>query len=174
MLALGTSNIAVGLFQGFPVGGSVSRTAVNNESGAKTPLAGGISGLFILLVLVFLTGLFFNLPETILAAIVLFAIRGLFDIPHFRFIYNFSRIEFAIAILTLLSVLIFGTIQGLIIGVILSILVLINKIKKPHIAILGQVPGTDNYKDIKSHPKSIQIPEVLIISRWLSNIPKCR
>ncbi len=163
LLALGASNVAVGLFHGFPVGGSVSRTAVNNESGAKTPLAGGISGLFILVVLVFFTSLFFNLPETILAAIVIFAIRGLFDIPHFRFIYNFSHIEFAIAILTLLSVLIFGTIQGLIIGIILSILVLINNIKKPHISILGQVPGTDNYKDIKSHPESIQIPEVLII-----------
>ena len=163
LLALGASNVAVGLFHGFPVGGSVSRTAVNNESGAKTPLAGGISGLFILVVLVFFTSLFFNLPETILAAIVIFAIRGLLDIPHFRFIYNFSHIEFAIAILTLLSVLIFGTIQGLIIGIILSILVLINNIKKPHISILGQVPGTANYKDIKSHPKTIQIPEVLII-----------
>ena len=163
LLALGASNVAVGLFHGFPVGGSVSRTAVNNESGAKTPLAGGISGLFILVVLVFFTSLFFNLPETILAAIVIFAIRGLLDIPHFRLIYNFSHIEFAIAILTLLSVLIFGTIQGLIIGIILSILVLINNIKKPHISILGQVPGTDNYKDIKNHPKSIQIPAVLII-----------
>ena len=163
LLALGASNVAVGLFHGFPVGGSVSRTAVNNESGAKTPLAGGISGLFILVVLIFFTSLFFNLPETILAAIVIFAIRGLFDIPHFRIIYNFSHVEFAIAISTLLSVLIFGTIQGLIIGIILSILVLINNIKKPHISILGQVPGTDNYKDIKSHPKCIQIPEVLII-----------
>jgi high affinity sulfate transporter 1 len=163
LLALGVSNVAVGLFHGFPVGGSVSRTAVNNESGAKTPLAGGISGLFILVVLVFLTSLFFNLPETILAAIVIFAIRGLLDIPHFRLIYNFSRIEFAIAILTLLSVLIFGTIQGLIIGIILSLLALINKIKKPHITILGQVPGTDNYKDIKNHPNYIQIPAVLII-----------
>ena len=163
LLALGASNVAVGLFHGFPVGGSVSRTAVNNESGAKTPLAGGISGLFILVVLVFLTSLFFNLPETILAAIVIFAIRGLLDIAHFRLIYNFSHMEFAIAILTLLSVLIFGTIQGLIIGIILSILVLINKIKKPHITILGQVPGTNNYKDIKRHPNNIQIPAVLII-----------
>jgi len=163
LLALGASNIVAGLFHGYPIGGSVSRTAVNNESGAKTQLAGGISGLCVLLVLIFLTGLFFNLPITILSAIVLFAIRGLFDIPHLRFIYNFSRIEFAITIITLLSVLIFGTLQGLIIGVVLSILVLINKIKRSHIAILGQVPGTDNYQDIKHHPENIQIPGVLII-----------
>jgi MFS superfamily sulfate permease-like transporter len=96
----------VGLFQAFPLGGSISRTSVNNESGAKTQLAGGISGLIILIVLVFLTGLFTNLPLTILAAIILFSIRGLVDIPYIRFIYNFSRIEFAITILTLLSVLI--------------------------------------------------------------------
>jgi anti-anti-sigma factor len=163
LLALGASNIAVGLFQGFSVAGSISRTAVNNDSGAKTPLAGGISGLCILLVLVFLTSLFKNLPVTILAAIVLFAIRGLFDIPYFRFLYNFSRSEFAIAILTLLSVLIFGSLEGLIIGVILSVLGLIKKMYNPHIAILGQVPGTDNYKDIKRHPENIQIPGVLII-----------
>jgi sulfate permease, SulP family len=163
LLALGASNIAVGLFQGFPVGGSISRTPVNNDSGAKTQLAGGISGLSILIVLVFLTGLFTNLPETILAAIVLFAIRGLFDIAYFRFIYNFSRIEFAIATLTLLSVLIFGSLQGIIIGVILSVLGLININYKFHITVLGQVPGTDNFKDIKSHPQNLQIPGVLII-----------
>ncbi|WP_414469012.1 SulP family inorganic anion transporter [Methanobacterium sp. ACI-7] len=163
LLPLGLSNLAVGLFQGFPVGGSVSRTAVNDESGAKTPLAGGISGLIILLVLVFLTSLFTNLPETILAAIVLFAIRGLFDIPHFRLIYKFNDSEFAIAILTLLSVLIFGTLEGIIIGVILSILMLINKLYNPHIAILGQVAGTDNYKDIKRHPENLKIPGILII-----------
>ncbi|MDP3065247.1 MAG: SulP family inorganic anion transporter [Methanobacteriaceae archaeon] len=163
LLPLGISNIAVGLFQGFPVGGSVSRSSVNNESGAKTPLAGGISGIIILLVLVFLTGLFTNLPESILAAIILFTIRGLLDIPHFRFIYNFSRIEFVIAMLTLLSVLILGTLEGIIIGVILSILVLINKLYNPNIAILGQVPGTDDYKDIKRHPENIKIPGVLII-----------
>jgi sulfate permease, SulP family len=163
LLALGASNIAVGLFQGFPVGGSISRTAVNNESGAKTQLAGGISGLIILIVLVFFTSLFTDLPETILAAIILFAIRGLFNIPHFRFIYNFSRIEFAIAILTLLSVLILGTLEGIVIGVILSLLVLINKLYNPHIAVLGQVPGTDNYKDIKRHPENLKIPGVLII-----------
>jgi sulfate permease, SulP family len=163
LLALGASNIAVGLFQGFPVGGSISRTAVNYESGAKTQLAGGISGLIILIVLVFLTGLFTNLPLTILAAIILFSVRGLFDIPYLRFIYNFSHIEFAITVLTLLSVLILGTLEGIVIGVIFSILVLINKLYNPHIAILGQVPGTDSYKDIKRHPENQRVPGILII-----------
>ncbi|MGZ7096603.1 MAG: SulP family inorganic anion transporter, partial [Methanobacterium sp.] len=77
LLALGASNVAVGFFQGLPIGGTLSRTAVADESGAKTPLAGGISGLVILLVLVLFTGLFYNLPQAILAAIVLFVIKGL-------------------------------------------------------------------------------------------------
>ncbi len=154
LLALGVSNVAVGLFQGLPIGGALSRTALNDESGAKTPLAGGVCGLIILLVLLFFTGLFYNLPEAILAAIVLFVIKALVDIPHFRTIYNFSKIEFAIAIVTLLSVLIFGALQGIVIGVILSIIGLLKNMYNPHVAILGRIPGTDQFLDIKRRPES--------------------
>jgi SulP family sulfate permease len=163
LLALGLSNVAVGFFQGLPIGGALSRTAISDDNGAKTQLAGGISGLVILLVLVFLTGLFTNLPETILASIVLFVIKALVDIPHFRRIYNFSKIEFTIAIITLLSVLFFGALEGIVIGVILSILGLLNKMYNPHIAILGRVPGTDQFLDIKRRPENQTIPHVLIV-----------
>lgn len=163
LLALGASNMAVGLFQGLPIGGALSRTAVNNESGAKTPLAGGISGLVILLVLIFFTGIFYNLPETILAAIVLFFIKGLVDIPHLRRIYNFSKIEFTIAIITLLSVLFFGALEGIVIGVILSVLGLLKNMYNPHIAILGRIPGTIQYLDIKRRPEGEIAPHTLIV-----------
>jgi len=163
LLALGASNIAVGLFQGLPIGGVPSRTAVNNESGAKTPLAGGISGLVILLVLVLFTGIFYNLPETILAAIVLFVIKRLVDVPHLKRIYNFSKIEFAIAIITLLSVLFFGALEGIVIGVILSVLGLLKNMYNPHIAILGRVPGTMKYLDIQRHPESEIVSHTLIV-----------
>ncbi|MBI4814086.1 MAG: SulP family inorganic anion transporter [Methanobacterium sp.] len=163
LLALGASNIAVGLFQGLPVAGALSRTAINNESGAKTQLAGGVSGLVILLVLLFLTGIFTNLPETILAAIVLFIIKGLVDIPHLRNIYNFSKIEFIIAIITLLSVLFFGALEGIVIGVILSVVGLIKKMYNPHIAVLGKMPGKDQFLDIKRRPEAEIIPEILIV-----------
>jgi sulfate permease, SulP family len=163
LLALGASNIAVGLFQGLPVAGALSRTAINNDSGAKTQLAGGVSGLVILLVLVFLTGIFTNLPETILAAIVIFIIKGLVDIPHLRNIYNFSKIEFIIAIITLLSVLFFGALEGIVIGVILSVVGLIKKMYNPHIAVLGKMPGKDQFLDIKRRPEAKIIPEVLIV-----------
>ncbi|EKQ51851.1 MAG: high affinity sulfate transporter 1 [Methanobacterium sp. Maddingley MBC34] len=163
LLALGASNIAVGLFQGLPVAGALSRTAINNDSGAKTQLAGGVSGLVILLILVFLTGIFTNLPETILAAIVIFIIKGLVDIPHLRNIYNFSKIEFTIAIITLLSVLFFGALEGIVIGVILSVVGLIKKMYNPHIAVLGKMPGKDQFLDIKRRPEAEIIPEVLIV-----------
>jgi high affinity sulfate transporter 1 len=163
LLALGASNMAVGLFQGLPIGGVLSRTAVNDESGAKTPLAGGISALIIMLVLIFFTGLFYNLPEAILAAIVLYVIKSLVDIPHFRQIYNFSRIEFTIALITLLSVLLFGTLYGIVIGVIFSIVGLIKNMYNPHIAILGRIPGTDQFLDIKRRPEAEIISHTLII-----------
>ena len=163
LLALGVSNMVVGIFQGLPIGGSLSRTALNDESGAKTQFAGGICGLIILLVLLFFTGLFYNLPEAILAAIVLFVIKALVDIPHFKTIYNFSKIEFAIAIVTLLSVLFFGALEGIVIGVILSIIGLLKNIYNPHIAILGRIPGTDQFLDIKRRPDTEIISHTLIV-----------
>jgi high affinity sulfate transporter 1 len=163
LLALGVSNVAVGFFQGLPIGGALSRTALNDESGAKTPLAGGICGLIILLVLLFFTGLFYNLPEAILAAIVLFVIKALVDVPHFRTIYKFNKLEFTIALVTLLSVLIFGALQGIVIGVVLSVVGLLKNMYNPHIAILGRIPGTDQFLDIKRRPESEIISHTLIV-----------
>jgi len=136
---------------------------LNDESGAKTQFAGGICGLIILLVLLFFTGLFYNLPEAVLAAIVLFVIKALVDIPHLKTIYNFSKIEFAIAIITLLSVLFFGALEGIVIGVILSIIGLLKNMYNPHIAILGRIPGTDQFLDIKRRPETEIISHTLIV-----------
>ena len=163
LLALGVSNVAVGFFQGLPIGGALSRTALNDETGAKTPLAGGVCALVIIFVLLFFTGLFYNLPEAILAAIVLFVIRALIDIPHIRTIYRFSKIEFAIAMVTLFSVLIFGALEGIVIGVLLSVVGLLKNMYNPHIAILGRIPGTDQFLDIKRRPESEIISHTLIV-----------
>ena len=163
LLALGLSNIAVGLFQGLPIGGAPSRTAVNNESGSKTPLAGGISGIVILLVLVLFTGIFYNLPQAILAAVVLFVIRRLVDIPHFRTIYKFSKIEFTVAVVTLLTVLFIGALEGIVIGVILSVLSLLKNMYNPHVAVLGRIPSTVQYLDIKRRPEAEIVSHTLIV-----------
>ena len=98
-----------------------------------------------------------------MAAIVLFVIKALVDIPHFMTIYNFSRIEFVIAIVTLLSVLFFGALEGIVIGVILSIMGLLKNIYNPHIAILGRIPGTDQFLDIKRRPDTEIISHTLIV-----------
>jgi sulfate permease, SulP family len=163
LLALGVSNILVGLFQGLPIGGALSRTAVNDENGAKTQLAGGVAAFIILLVLLYFTGIFYNLPQAILAAIVLFVIKDLINIPQFRSIFSFSRIEFSIALITLLTVLFLGALEGIVIGVILSILGLINNMYNPHVAILGRIPGTDQFLDIKRRPESEIISHTLIV-----------
>jgi len=163
LLALGLSNIAVGVFQGLPVGGSLSRTALNEASGAKTQLAGGISALIILLVLLLFTGIFYNLPEAILAAIVIYVIKALVDIPHLISIYKFNKIEFIIAIITLLSVLFLGALEGIVIGVILSIIGLLKNMYNPDITILGRIPGTDQFLDVKRHPESEIISHTLIV-----------
>jgi SulP family sulfate permease len=163
LLALGASNVAVGLFQGLPIGGTLSRTAVADDSGAKTQLAGGVSGLVLLLVLVLFTGIFYNLPQAILAAIVLFVIRHLIDIPHFRRIYNFNKIEFTIAVITMLTVLFVGALQGIEIGVILSVLSLLKNMYNPHIAVLGRIPNTVQYLDIQRRPEAKVLTHTLII-----------
>jgi high affinity sulfate transporter 1 len=163
LLALGATNLSAGFFQGLPVCGTLSRTAVNNESGAKTQLAGGISALVILVVLLFFTGIFYNLPDTILAAIVIFVLQGLVNIPHFRRIYSFSKIEFTIAIITLLSELFLGALQGIVIGVILSVLGLLKNMYNPHVAVLGRIPGTNQYLDIKRRPEAEIVSHTLIV-----------
>ncbi len=163
LLALGASNVLVGLFQGLPIGGALSRTAVNDDNGAKSQLSGGVAALLIIAVLLFFTGVFYNLPEAILAAIVLYVIKGLVDIPHFRNIYYFSRIEFAIAMITMLSVLFLGALEGIVIGVVLSILGLLKNMYNPHVAILGRIPGTNRFLDIQSRPEGEIISHTLIV-----------
>jgi len=162
LLALGAANIASGLGQGYAVGGSMSRSVVNDNSGAKTPLAGGIAGLLIIIVVLFLTGLFSKLPDPILAAVVLVAIKSLIDIPELRRIYRINKREFAIAMVAFGGVLIFGLLYGVLIAVFVSIIYMIARAVHPHTAILGRIPGTDLYGDVKRHPENEQDPGILV------------
>jgi len=162
LLALGAANIASGLGQGYAVGGSMSRSVVNDNSGAKTPLAGGIAGLLIIIVILFLTGLFSKLPEPILAAVVLVAIKSLIDIPELRRIYRINKREFVIAMVAFGGVLIFGLLYGVLIAVFVSIIYMIARVMHPHTAILGRIPGTDLYGDVKRHPENEQDPGILV------------
>jgi high affinity sulfate transporter 1 len=163
LVALGASNIAAGMSQGFPIGASMSRSLENDESGAKTPLSGGFSAFIIALVILFLSGLLFNLPQTILASIVLVAVIGLVDYSDLIKTYRLSKREFAIAMTTFGSVLVFGILEGILIGVILSFIDLIERIYNPQIAILGRITNSNKFGDIKRHPENKQIPGILVV-----------
>ncbi|NMF85868.1 sulfate permease [Nodosilinea sp. P-1105] len=162
LLALGATNLLCGLGSAFAVGGSMSRSAVNDNSGAQTPLAGAMSSLILVLVLLFLTGLFTNLPEPILGAVVLVAVKGLFDAKELRRLFGASRSEFRIAMVALFGVLLFGMLEGVLLGVVLSLLVLVARATYPHTAVLGKIPGSDVFSDVARHPENEQIPGVLV------------
>lgn len=163
LYANGAINIASGLFKGFPVGGSMSRSAVNEAGGAKTPLAGGVAALILGVVLLFLTGVFAKLPEATLAAVVLVAVRSLIDIPALKRIYRLNRGEFAAAMLTGGGVLTFGMLEGIVIGAGFSLLLLAYRASKPRVDVLGRVPGTDVFASVVQHPDYETIPGTLIV-----------
>ena len=152
----------MGLGLGYPVGGSLSRSAVNERLGANTHVASAIAALLVVVVILFFTGFFSNLPRAILAALVLISIRGLFDIRGLRRIRRVSRREWYVAMGTFAAVLLFGILKGLLIGIVFSLLDLLERVSNPHTAILGRICGTDIYRDVKRHPENEQIPGVLI------------
>ncbi|KZX14757.1 putative sulfate transporterc [Methanobrevibacter cuticularis] len=125
--ALGVSNLLAGLTQGFPVGGSISRSAVNDEAGSKSPLSSGVSGLVLVVVLIFFVKFFSNLPEPVLAAIIIFAILKLVKIHTLKEYFEVNKIEFLYAVANIAGILILGIVEGLIIGIIISVLIYYKK-----------------------------------------------
>lgn len=162
LLAVGAGNVSTGLFSGYVSGGSMSRTAVGDEVGAKTPMYGLFVSLVLAVAVIFLTSFFYNLPEPILASIVLVAIVGLVDLPELHSIYHFSRREFALAMVTFLGVLLTNLLVGILIGVFVSLAAMLWSGSNPHTAVLGLIPGSDQFGDIALHPENQQIPGVLI------------
>ena len=163
LVALGICNIATGLSQGFPIGASMSRSLENDESGAKTPFAGAISALIILIVILYLSGWLFNLPQPILASIVLVAIIGLVDYRDLLRIYKLNKREFYIAIITFVSVLTLGILQGILIGIIIAFIDLLERIYNPKIVVLGRIPHSNKFSDLERHPENKQIPGILVV-----------
>ncbi len=162
LYANGGANLVSGLMQGYSVGGSMSRSAVSDSAGAKTPLAGLFAALVLAIVLLFLTGPFSHLPETTLAAIVIVAVKGLIDIPALRRLFDVSKADFLAALLTMLGVLTFGMLEGIIIGVFFSFLALLKRVSLPTSSILGLRPGTNDYVDVERHPQVEVYPDVMI------------
>jgi high affinity sulfate transporter 1 len=163
LLALGAANVAAALGQGYPVAGGLSQSTVNDKAGAKTPLALVFASITIALCLVFLTGLLANLPNVVLAAIVLVAVKGLINIPELRRVWKLSRMEFWVAMAAFAGVLLLGILKGVLLAALVSILLLIRRAAHPHVARLGRVPGTDRYSDGERNPDNLSVPAVLIL-----------
>ncbi|NHE58011.1 SulP family inorganic anion transporter [Cyclobacterium plantarum] len=164
LMALGMANFGAAFFNGYPVTGGFSRTAVNNQAGAKTTMASVISAILILLTLLFFTGLFYYLPSAILAAVVLVAVAGLIDLKEPFELWKKDKTDFAMLIATFLITLTLGIETGIITGMILSLLVVIYRASRPHMAQLGRVPGTKIYRNIRRF-NDLEINKNLLIVR---------
>jgi sulfate permease, SulP family len=162
LLGLGVANFAVALVHGFPVAGGLSQSVVNDKAGAKTPLALIFASAMLAVCLLFLTGLLRNLPTVILAAIVLVAVRGLIDIAELRHLFRVSRFEFSMAVVALVGVLLLGILKGVLLAAAVSLLMLLGSASRPHVAILGRIPGSRRYSDLARHPDNEPIPAALI------------
>lgn len=161
-LALAGANLAAGLGGGYPVSGGMSQSLVNESGGARTALSGLVAALLILLVAVFFSSLLHNLPQPVLAALVLVAVTGLFKVRALARVWRFSRTEFAIAMAALLGVLGSGLLRGVLIGVVLSILTLLRRAARPPATELGRVPGSDMFADRIRDPRNERVPGVFV------------
>jgi MFS superfamily sulfate permease-like transporter len=161
-LALAGANLFAGLGRGFPVSGGMSQSLVNEGGGARTPVSGLWAAGIMLLVTLFLAGLLRDLPQPVLAAIVLMAVGGLFKVSELRRLWRFSRAEFGVAAVSLLGVLGSGLLRGVLIGAVISILMLLRRASRPRTTELGRVPGTDYFADILRHPENERLPDVFV------------
>lgn len=161
-LAIGAVNLATGLTRGFPVSGGMSQSLVNESSGARTPLSGLFASLVVLIVTVFLASLLHNLPQPVLAAVVLVAILGLINVPALKRLYALARTEFFIAIAATAGVLSSGMLRGVMIGAVMSLLLLIRRASSPYVAFLGRIPGTQRFSDMARHPDNEPVEGILI------------
>jgi high affinity sulfate transporter 1 len=160
-LGLGAANLAAALGQGYPVAGGLSQSAVNDKAGARTPLALVVASIALALCLLFLTGLLENLPKAVLAAVVLTAILGLFDFRGLVRMWRVSRIDFYAAAVAIAGVLLLGILQGILLSALASILLLLARASRPHVAFLGRVPGTSSYSDLDRHPENEPLQNVI-------------
>jgi sulfate permease, SulP family len=164
LVALGASNIVGSLFQSYPTTGGFSRTAVNDQAGAKTGISPLISAIIVGLTLLFLTPLFYYLPKAVLAAIIMVAVFGLIDVKYPKSLFGQRKDEFILLVATFIITLTIGITQGIFTGVLISLVLLLYRVSRPHIAILGKVKGTEYYRNINRFSNDTeQFPGLLIV-----------
>jgi sulfate permease, SulP family len=162
LIAHGPANILSGLFGGFLVVGSLSKTSVAMSAGARTQVANLVAAVFCLFTLILLTPLFRNMPQPALAAIVIAAMLHLTKPDYLRELFARNRLSFANTVIVIAAELTLGVLQGIALGVVLALLTLIYRTSHPQGAVLGQIPNTEAYRDVQRHPEAITFPGLLI------------
>ncbi|MBS2018908.1 MAG: sulfate permease [Deltaproteobacteria bacterium] len=165
LVALGIANVAAGLFRGFPISSSASRTPVAESAGSRTQLTGVVGAVTISLLLVVAPRLLAPLPTAALAAVVISAAIRLFDLAVIRVFYRVRRSDFVLTVVAFFAVAALGVLRGIAVAVALSLLDVVRRAWRPHHAILGRAPGVKGYHDLKRYPNARQIPGLLLV-RW--------
>jgi MFS superfamily sulfate permease-like transporter len=163
LVGLGAANMGAGLFQGFSIGSSLSKSAANERAGAKTPVALIVCAILTVIVALFFTPFFAPLPEAVLGAVVIVAITGMIKFKAIRRLYRLNRTDFTLAIVAILGVLTFEALEGLLIAVILSLLVLVWRASQPKMSILGREPGRILFSDSRRHAENHTLPGLLVL-----------
>jgi SulP family sulfate permease len=166
MISYGMANVGAGLFQGFAVTGSVSKTAANDAAGGKTELAMVFCSVLTLLTILFLAGLFKYLPEATLAAVVIHAVARLIRFKELWRLYRTRKVDFLLAISAFFGVLFFGLLEGILIGVLLSLVLFIKRASSPHWAVLGVDESGKRYGDLREHAEYRPVDPALVIFRF--------
>jgi SulP family sulfate permease len=163
-VAQGVANIGAGLFQGMPVSTSLSASSLNDRSGARTGIASLSSGVIVLLTLVFLAPLFSDLPEPVLAALIIEAVvMGMMDVPELRRLFRVQRFDFWIAMAAIAGTLLFGVLAGVLIGIALSLLWLVSVATRPPIPLLARERGTHVFRELEAYEGLERVPDTVIL-----------
>lgn len=165
MVGLGAANLAAGLFQGFPISSSSSRTPVAEAAGARTQLTGVVGAVCVALLLILAPNLLNHLPSSALAAVVIAAAIGLFEFADLARIHRIQRWEFWLSIACFVGVAVFGVIEGIGIAILIAVIEFLWDGWRPHFAVMGRVDGIRGYHDIKRYPDARRVPG-LVLFRW--------
>jgi MFS superfamily sulfate permease-like transporter len=165
MIGLGAANLAAGLFQGFPISSSSSRTPVAEAAGAKTQLTGVVGAVAVALLLLLAPNLLEDLPSSALAAVVIASAIGLFEFADLRRIFRIQRWEFWLSVVCFVGVATFGVIPGIGLAIVIAVIEFLWDGWRPHHAVLGRVDGVRGYHDINRYPDARRIPG-LVLFRW--------
>ncbi|NLY26038.1 MAG: SulP family inorganic anion transporter, partial [Alcaligenaceae bacterium] len=165
MIGLGVSNLAAGVFQGFPISSSASRTPVAEAAGAKTQITSVVGALAVAALLVFAPDLLYHLPTAALAAVVIMAAIGLFELTDLKRIYKIQQWEFWLSVTCCAGVVILGPIEGIGAAIVIAVIEFLWDGWRPHYAVLGRVDGLKGYHDLKRYPHARQVPG-MVLFRW--------